>query len=230
MTRVARILLALLPCCAVVAGCNWDDAAAPIPTADAILSVAANVASPAAAEVKGRPTISGAPRKSVLVGEQFEFSPIASEPNGLPLRFSIANRPGWMQFDTSTGRLSGLPAQQHVGSYQGVRISVSNGRVSAALPEFSLQVADTQGGQVTVYWDPPTDNVDGSALTDVAGYRIYYGPGPDRLTTRLEVSNPGVTSAVVDNLSTATWYFAVAAYTRADVEGELSDIVPYAIL
>lgn len=230
MTRTARILLVLLPCCAVVTGCNWDDAPASIRTANAEPPVAANVASPPATEVTGRPTIRGAPRKSLLVGEAFEFSPIASDPQGLPLLFSIANRPGWMQFDTSTGRLSGLPAQEHVGTYQNVRIAVSNGRTSATLPEFSLQVADTQAGHATVDWDPPTDNVDGSALTDIAGYRIYYGPGPDRLTTRLEISNPGVTSAVIENLSSATWYFAVAAYTRADVEGELSDVVPCAIL
>lgn len=230
MTRTARLLLALLPCCGVLAGCNWDDAPASLRTADSRHAAPANVTLPSPAEEPGRLTINGVPRNSILVGEAFEFTPAASDPHGLPLRFSIANRPVWMQFDTSTGRLSGQPTHQHVGTYQNVRISVSNGQGSAALPEFSLQVADTQAGHVTVYWEPPTDNVDGSAVTDIAGYRIYYGPGPDRLTARLEISNPGVTSAVIENLSAATWYFAVAAYTRADVEGELSDIVPYAIL
>jgi len=29
--------------------------------------------------------------------------------------------------------------------------------------------------QATVSWIPPTTNTDGTALTDLAGYKVYYG-------------------------------------------------------
>ena len=31
-------------------------------------------------------------------------------------------------------------------------------------------------GTVSLAWDPPTNNVDGSDLTDLSGYRVYYAP------------------------------------------------------
>jgi hypothetical protein len=37
---------------------------------------------------------------------------------------------------------------------------------------------DAISGQATLSWDPPTTNVDGTPLTDLAGYKVYYGtPG-----------------------------------------------------
>ena len=80
-----------------------------------------------------------------------------------------------------------------------------------------------------MYWDQPLDNVDGSVLTDLAGFRVYYGRLPDHLANRVEIANPGVTSAVIDNLSPETWYFAVAAYTRGGIEGELSEVLAYSV-
>jgi hypothetical protein len=176
------------------------------------------------------PSIAGAPRKSILVGESFEFTPSASDPDGRPLQLAIANLPRWSQFDVATGRLSGTPSREDVGTYDNVRISVSNGQASAVLPDFSLQVADTQSGRVTVSWDPPTANIDGTAVTNLAGFRVYYGQSPDRLTSRLDVANPGVTAVVVEDLSPTTWYFAVAAYTRENVEGERSDVVSRSLM
>jgi hypothetical protein len=31
-------------------------------------------------------------------------------------------------------------------------------------------------GEITLAWDPPVTNVDGSPLIDLAGYRLYYAP------------------------------------------------------
>ena len=69
---------------------------------------------------------------------------------------------------------------------------------------------------------PPTQNADGSALTDLAGYRIYYGRTRDQLDQTVPISSPGITTHVVDNLSPAVWYFAMTSLNSRGVESERS--------
>ncbi len=38
-----------------------------------------------------------------------------------------------------------------------------------------LNASILSAGDATLSWDPPTTNADGTPLTDLAGYRIYYG-------------------------------------------------------
>ena len=99
-----------------------------------------------------QPQISGSPAAQVMAGSAYSFTPGASDPDGDSLRFSIQNRPSWAGFSTSTGRLSGTPSTSDVGSYADIRISVTDGRDSAALPVFSIDVemADT-GTPTTVF-------------------------------------------------------------------------------
>jgi len=40
----------------------------------------------------------------------------------------------------------------------------------------------------------------------------------------VEIPNAGVTTAVVENLSPATWYFGVKAYTTDGVESSFSNV------
>ena len=63
----------------------------------------------------------------------------------------------------------------------------------------------------TLDWLPPLTKTDGSSLNNLAGYRIYYGTDLTRLTQRIDVSNPGVVSYVIEGLAPATYYFAVTA-------------------
>lgn len=86
------------------------------------------------------PTISGAPATTATVGAAYSFQPSASDANSDPLRFSIANKPVWASFSTSTGELSGTPTIAQAGSYANVTISVSDGNATAALPGFSISV------------------------------------------------------------------------------------------
>jgi len=226
--------------CAVAAGCRWDlDRDEPSVRNDAALrdvldralaaSQGESSSRPAAETGRESPRISGTPRESVQVDETFHFKPRASDPSQRSLRFSIENRPGWARFDPTSGRLAGTPRPADIGTYDGIRISVSNGVSSASLDGFSVTVSDTQPGRATVYWEAPVDNVDGSVLTDLAGFYVYYGLAEDQLTHRIDVPNAGVSSLVVEGLSPATWYFAVAAYTEDKVHGDLSEILPYRV-
>ncbi|MBW7930588.1 MAG: putative Ig domain-containing protein, partial [Gammaproteobacteria bacterium] len=172
------------------------------------------------------PTISGTPATSVTVGQAYSFTPTASDPDaGQTLQYSITNKPGWATFNTSTGRLSGTPSSANVGPYSNIRISVSDGTLSASLPAFSITVADVQTGSATLSWQPPTSNTDDSPLTNLAGYRIYYGTSAQSLGYTAVVSGSGASSYVIENLSPATWYFAVTAYNSDNVESSRSAVV-----
>jgi hypothetical protein len=171
------------------------------------------------------PSISGAPATSATVGQAYSFIPNASDPDGQTLTFTIVNKPSWAQFSTATGRLYGTPAAGNVGSTGGIVISASDGRDSVSLPAFSLAVVNpVPQGTATLSWSPPTSNVDGTPVTNLAGYRVKYGQQASNLSETLSIPSPGITTVVIENLSTGTWYFAVSAYTTANIESDLSNL------
>ncbi|HKU16590.1 MAG TPA: putative Ig domain-containing protein [Steroidobacteraceae bacterium] len=173
-----------------------------------------------------KPTISGLAAPSVNAGSAYVFRPQAADGDGDPLKFSIANRPAWASFNATTGQLSGTPASASVGTYANIVISVSDGKASTALGAFSITVADVSRGSASLEWLPPTQNLDGSALTNLAGYRIVYGTSASQLTQTIEVANAGMSSYVVDDLAPGTYYFAVRAYTRSGAESANSNVMP----
>src|SRR5579872_4386150 len=84
--------------------------------------------------------------------------------------------------------------------------------------------SSTTGGNATLSWTAPTLNSDGSALTDLAGYYVYYGNGANSLTNMITVSSPSALSYTISNLSTGTWYFAVSAYTSSGAMSAMSTV------
>jgi hypothetical protein len=176
------------------------------------------------------PTISGHASTAVNVGTAYSFTPTAADANEDTLSFSIQNMPNWAKFDTATGSLSGTPEAANVGTYDNIRISVSDGKVSATLPAFTIAVNQMSAGNATLDWTPPTANSDGSVLTNLAGYNVHYGTSPDNLTQVVRLANPGLASYVVENLSTGKWYFAVTSYAANGAESSSSGVVSTTIL
>jgi Putative Ig domain len=178
-----------------------------------------------AALAKDAPTISGQPITTLNINTAYVFLPTASDSIGAALEFTIQNKPSWATFDASTGELAGTPDSSHVGTYSGIVISVSDGVATTALPTFSISVTQMSTGSVTLSWTPPTTNTNGAPLTNLAGYRIYYGTNSSSLTQSLEITNPGIASFVIGNLSAAKWYFSLVSYNTANVESTLSQVV-----
>ena len=172
----------------------------------------------------GAPTISGTPSTSATVNAAYSFQPSASDPNGQALTFSIANKPSWASFSTSTGRLSGTPSSASVGSYAGIVISVSDGSNKKSLPGFTLTVRQAQLGSAALSWTAPKQNVDGTQLTNLKGYRIHYGMSSNSLNQTVEIPSPGITTALIEGLSAGTWYFALKAYNSSNLESSLSNV------
>jgi len=77
-------------------------------------------------------------------------------------------------------------------------------------------------GAVTINWTPPTENTDGSPLTNLAGYDIHYGTASGDYTQSVSVSNPGLATYVVDDLGPGTYYFSIAAVNSTGAESPLS--------
>jgi len=74
-------------------------------------------------------------------------------------------------------------------------------------------------------WVATTENTDGSKLTDLAGYTIYYGTESSALTQTVQVANPAALGYVVTGLAKGTtWYFQVTSYSSAGEESAPSAI------
>ncbi len=84
-------------------------------------------------------------------------------------------------------------------------------------PLFSQVVLAATPATATLTWTAPTTNEDGSPLTDLAGYRIYYGRTPPVYTNVIDTKSLA-TSYTFTGLSNGPWYFAVTAYNSAGIE------------
>jgi len=140
------------------------------------------------------------------------------------LNFSASGLPSWIRFNSSNGTISGTPGDGDVGIYDGIRITVSDGTASASLGPFSITVEAVSLGSVTLSWDAPTTNTDGSALTDLAGYKLYWGTSPGNYTNSVLIDNPGITTYVLENLAPGTYEFASTALNASGSESQYSGV------
>jgi hypothetical protein len=175
------------------------------------------------------PTLTGTPATTATVGTAYTFTPKANETDGDPLSFSVKNKPSWASFSISTGALTGTPAAANVGTYSNIVISTSTGHAGASLAAFSITVKSSSGttgttGSAALRWSAPTTNTNGSALTNLAGYHIYYGKSASSMTTTITVASAGTTSYTVSNLAAGTWYFSVSAYTTSGTQSAKSNV------
>ncbi|WP_240479525.1 Ig-like domain-containing protein [Pseudoalteromonas rubra] len=95
------------------------------------------------------PVISGTPATSVNEDTVYSFIPTASDvDSGDTLTFSVTNLPSWASFSTSTGEITGTPANSDVGTYQGIVISVSDGSQTVSLDAFAITVVNVNDAPV----------------------------------------------------------------------------------
>ncbi len=73
-------------------------------------------------------------------------------------------------------------------------------------------------GVVSLSWQPPTENVDGTPLTDLTGYHIHFGPDSRNYTDEVPVSGAGTTDQDLV-LASGSYYIAM---TALDADGNES--------
>lgn len=175
--------------------------------------------------------ISGTPPASDTAGSSYAFQPTASDSAGNLLSFSVQNKPVWANFSIATGLLSGTPSSTQTGTYGNIVISASDGQTSGALPAFSITVTSpaVTSGSAVVTLAPPTQNTDGSPLTDLAGMRVYYGTSAASLSQVVDLPGSAATTYTVGNLASGTWYFAATAYDTGGQESSPSATISRSI-
>ncbi len=98
----------------------------------------------------------------------------------------------------------------------------------APAPE-PTEVAETADADAdadaTLAWVPPTQNIDGTPLTNLAGYVISYGSTQDTLSHSVLINDPNIDSAVFEDLEPGTYFFAVQALTQSGELSGLSDLL-----
>ena len=88
----------------------------------------------------------------------------------------------------------------------------------------TVTVTASNNGTATLTWVPPTTNTDGTPVTTLTGYHIYYGTSPSALTQSVAVNGATTTSYEITGLASGTWYFAVAADAADGTESPPSNV------
>lgn len=75
---------------------------------------------------------------------------------------------------------------------------------------------------VSLAWDPVGTNEDGSTLSDLGGYKVYYGTASGSYTYSTKIGD--ATNCVVNDLVPGTtYYFSVVTYDTLENESTFSD-------
>ena len=84
-----------------------------------------------------------------------------------------------------------------------------------------LNTFAVSAGSAKLSWDAPSTNEDGTPLTDLAGFKIYYGTSSGNYTQNIDVGN--VTTYTVASLTDGlAYYFVVTAYNTLKNESRYS--------
>ncbi|HEX5047238.1 MAG TPA: hypothetical protein VFX89_08975 [Gammaproteobacteria bacterium] len=181
--------------------------------------------------------------KLVGVGSQFVFT----VPAATTQRTLLVYLGGWNSTGTITVTLPGAPTYtvttQSSSSYSRVVTLKYSSAVAATLRfqfkqtgdggsgSIKLQAAALQGapapasGSALLTWTPPTKYTDGTTMTDLAGYKVYWGTTQGIYSNSAQINSGGVSSYTVKGLAAGRWYFMVTSLGATGVESPPSPVL-----
>jgi hypothetical protein len=116
------------------------------------------------------------------------------------------------------------------GGWSGTKAASGTQTLATITASTNYTLTCTWGtGTARVSWVAPTANTDGSALVNLASYRVYYGASAGALSQNSEVSDITLRSATISSLTPGTWYFSVRAVNTNRVESGDSNIATKAV-
>lgn len=185
---------------------------------------ASTSAAPGASTGTSVPTIqlSGTPPGTVVAGNAYVFQPTVQTTGGTAT-LSATGLPSWAIINSSTGEISGTPTGGDVGTTSNIAIVAVDGSATASLPAFTIDVTAPAAGSASLSWTAPTQNTDGTPVTDLAGYHIYFGTSVAALNSLIDVPGAAATEYEISNLSSGTYYFIVVAYNSLGFESPASN-------
>jgi len=187
--------------------------------------------------------------KVVGVASQFVFT----VPAATAERTLIVYIGGWNSTGTITATLPGAPTYTATARDSSTYSRVVTLKYSSAVPatlrfqyketadggsgSIKLQAAALQGapvyvpppppitGSAILTWNAPTTYTDGSTLTDLAGFKVYWGTTQGTYPNSFLIGNGGVLSYTVKGLSAGRWYFTVTALAGSGTESPQSKVL-----
>ena len=97
-------------------------------------------------------------------------------------------------------------------------------------PDSGADYVFTPDAAATLSWTVPMQNTDSSPLTDLAGYKIYYGSESGNYQTSIQIDNPGIAIYVIEHLTPNTYYFVLTTINSSGVESQFSNEVSKLVL
>lgn len=176
--------------------------------------------------------IAGSPANTAVAGQFYEFiSSMRAAPAGQKLSYSIVNKPPWASFLGTLGALVGTPTSADAGTYANIVITVSDGTTELSLAPFTLMVLAAPSPapnptaaltKITLSWLPSLRNTDGSPLTDLQGYRFYFGTDPTVLHWVEDL--PAGQTALVFRVPAGNCCFALTSFNAENIESDKSGV------
>ena len=126
---------------------------------------------------------------------------------------------GWSGVRANSGSYVTPPLESNAT----FRLTCTAGSLSGSAM-VSVRVTDPE-----IRWQAPTQNVDGTELTDLDGFNLYWGDSSRNYST--SVSLPATARDWLAELPPGRYYFAVTALNslgeESDYSNEISKLIPY---
>lgn len=123
---------------------------------------------------------------------------------------------------TSTGATTCIAS----GDWSGTKVLNGTQTFATVTTAKTYTLTCTEGsGTAKATWTAPTQNTDGSALTNLAGFKLFYATSLAALpnASPVLINNKLTTTYDVTGLGAGTWYFGLKAFSSTGVDSVMSN-------
>ena len=156
------------------------------------------------------------PSTAVATTKQFTATGTYSDSSTQNLTATVT----WSSSNAAVAQISNASGSQ--GLATGIAAGTTTITAISGSVSGTATLAVTGSTTVTLAWDAPTTNTDGTPLT-VKGYKIHYGTSSGTYTNIIDVGN--VTTYVITNLAPGAYYFTTTVYDTSNIESDYSNEV-----
>lgn len=82
----------------------------------------------------------------------------------------------------------------------------------------------TTTGSITLQWTAPVTRSDGTPLqlSEISGYRVYYGTSPGNYPNSIKITNGSLQSATLNGIPVGSYYVAMTTLDTSGLESSYS--------